>query len=87
MTLDHGRALGQLLVETVAALRDPSTPELSVTASVGMTHFFGTDTHYCHALKRADRAMYQAKRSGKNQLADHDALRPPENSLPINHVA
>ncbi len=39
---------------------------ISVTVSIGISWFSGTDSNYQAALKRADTALYEAKKNGKN---------------------
>lgn len=41
---------------------------VSVTVSIGVAAFTPADTSYEDTLKRADRALYQAKETGKNQV-------------------
>jgi diguanylate cyclase (GGDEF)-like protein len=38
------------------------------TISIGVTVFLPSDTHYEDAVKRADRALYQSKMMGRNQV-------------------
>lgn len=64
--------VGEALVNAVAEAFNPSA--LPVTASAGMTLFQETDMRFDQALKRADRAMYYAKSSGKNRLVDYAAF-------------
>lgn len=52
-------------------------PSIRITASAGVSVFFSDDTQYLQALNRADRAMYHAKRSGKNPAARHVVAGPP----------
>lgn len=47
--------------------RDP-TIQLRITASFGLTAFAGADHSYQDILERADRALYQAKNSGRNRV-------------------
>ena len=42
----------------------------SFTISAGLTQFHGTDTELCEILKRADDALYKAKKLGRNQLQE-----------------
>ncbi|RXM58309.1 hypothetical protein DP144_02575 [Clostridium tetani] len=41
---------------------------LKVTISFGVSHFLKSDNHYQEALVRADKALYNSKRSGRNQV-------------------
>ncbi len=66
--------LGRLIVQAVAATPQQSASPLAVTASVGMTVFQASDEHYSQAVRRADRAMYYSKCSGKNRVTDCQEL-------------
>ncbi|MCG9713698.1 GGDEF domain-containing protein [Shewanella insulae] len=53
------------------ALSALADDELLATISMGMTGISAGDTSYQDTLKRADKALYQAKANGKNQLIFH----------------
>ena len=42
--------------------------ELRVTASFGVASLAGSDSNFGDLLQRADNALYNAKRSGRNQV-------------------
>ena len=54
--------------DALSALDDD---ELTATISIGMTGIDSGDASYQDTLKRADKALYQAKANGKNQLIFH----------------
>ncbi|HET7775071.1 MAG TPA: diguanylate cyclase [Azospira sp.] len=65
-----GRALGDRLCKAVAAL--PAQVDghaIAYTVSVGVTEFRVGDHSFDAILARADAALYQAKRYGRNQVA------------------
>ncbi|MBU1690308.1 MAG: PAS domain S-box protein [Gammaproteobacteria bacterium] len=49
-----------------------STMKYRCTASIGVSLFFNYETSQGDILKRADMAMYQAKKSGRNSIRFHD---------------
>ena len=49
-------------------LRQFSDGGISVTASIGVTSMVPEDRSYEDTLKRADRALYEAKSMGKNRI-------------------
>ena len=51
---------------------------IKITCSIGLTKFFGDDTIES-ALKKADVALYAAKKSGRNQLKTCNELEPVYN--------
>jgi diguanylate cyclase len=66
MTLDAARKLSARLLERVRELSfDDVAPELKVTVSVGMAELARGESH-ADWLKRADRALYQAKSDGRD---------------------
>jgi GGDEF domain-containing protein len=47
----------------------PSSRDLSVTVSIGIADSTGTDPSPEGVLKKADQALYRAKRKGRNQVS------------------
>ena len=58
------------LEQRVASLLDAlaHTPGPAVTGSIGLTYVCGLDFAYDDCLRRADLALYQSKRQGKNRF-------------------
>ncbi|MBU0594981.1 MAG: PAS domain S-box protein [Gammaproteobacteria bacterium] len=50
-----------------------ATVEHHCSASVGVTLFFNYEASYSEILKKADMAMYQAKKAGRNLIRFHDS--------------
>ena len=66
-SLAHAEQLGKRLCEVVAALTmDDVAPGLRVTISVGVAETAVNDEGADNLLLRADAALYEAKRSGRN---------------------
>lgn len=66
-SLAHAEQLGKRLCEVVAALTmDDATPGLRATISVGAAEATANDGGADNLLLRADAALYEAKRSGRN---------------------
>jgi diguanylate cyclase (GGDEF)-like protein/PAS domain S-box-containing protein len=55
-----------VLANTVIAL--PEGQHIQITVSVGVTSFLAADSHIDDLLKRADLALYEAKKSGRNRV-------------------
>ena len=75
-------ASAQRLLRDVAALRLPCEQgELRLTTSIGLALAGPQDASPTHLLERADRALYEAKRLGRNRVASEDIacedLAPP----------
>lgn len=66
-TATHAIEVAERLRETVAALRIPGFPGLSVTASFGVAAASRDCLSVEELLARADGQLYAAKRSGRNQ--------------------
>lgn len=66
-SLAHAEQLGKRLCEVVAALTmDDIAPDLRVTISIGVAEAAANDESADDLLLRADAALYDAKRSGRN---------------------
>ncbi|TSE31251.1 Response regulator PleD [Tepidimonas charontis] len=65
---DGLRQLGERLRAAVQAQHWPHPVQLCITVSVGMTLSVPDDTPQ-RLYQRADAALYEAKRSGRNQCA------------------
>ncbi|HWQ80605.1 MAG TPA: diguanylate cyclase, partial [Anaerovoracaceae bacterium] len=58
---------GDKILNTVSSLRIPAGDEiLQPTLSVGISYFKDSDEDFSAVLKRADQAMYQSKKEGRN---------------------
>ena len=74
-TLDDARACATRLLGSVAGLSLPARPEVRVTISIGLSACLPGES--AHALLgRVDRALYQAKRDGRNRIAIGEARKP-----------
>jgi len=76
--VNHTREGEAVVRKVLAALRDPFVAAgrtLTITASAGMTWFDGGKSTSAELLTRADAALYEAKRAGRNtvRLADVEA--------------
>lgn len=75
-----GRAaigLAEALRSSLSCLRFPKCPSISVTCSFGVTEWKRGDT-IDSLLQRADFAMYEAKRAGRDRVVAIDALVPTD---------
>jgi diguanylate cyclase (GGDEF)-like protein len=66
---DATRIAEQLRVAIEDMRIDAEGTVLPVTASIGATQMASTDTKPEHLMQRADAALYEAKNSGRNQVA------------------
>ncbi|MDA8233869.1 MAG: sensor domain-containing diguanylate cyclase [Clostridia bacterium] len=60
---------------------DPSKPMVGVTVSVGVAGFPEDADNYADLVERADKALYQAKHTGKNKVCAYDCTlvkEPPD---------
>jgi diguanylate cyclase (GGDEF)-like protein len=68
------RRIAERLRETIAGLRlEAPLADLRVTVTIGLAEVEPLETSLAPALKRADAALYQGKRSGRNMVLDMDA--------------
>ena len=56
------------------AFVDAAGQAYAVTVSIGITHNLAGDTHIQELIERADKALYLAKRNGRNQVQSDSAL-------------
>jgi diguanylate cyclase (GGDEF)-like protein len=77
--LARAEQVAQRLRLSIAALRIP-TPlgELSFTVSIGLVEISAEDESFEQALKRADEALYDAKRRGRNMVVSRQAAEADE---------
>jgi len=69
--LEHALPLGQRILQRAEAsyvILDPATPPLRVTLSAGVACFPSHGGSVEEIIAAADRALYQAKESGRNQV-------------------
>ncbi|HHX61826.1 MAG TPA: GGDEF domain-containing protein, partial [Epulopiscium sp.] len=65
---EHIKGFGEKLLTEISLLKIPvGNRTVSVTMSMGFSYFKETDIDYNDVLKRADDAMYQSKKQGKNR--------------------
>lgn len=74
--LAHATAVGQKLLEALRAVSVGGG--LTCSASIGVTVFSDAGHSVDEMLSRADNAMYEAKKRGKNQLCVIDETRAPQ---------
>ncbi|RAM00542.1 hypothetical protein DO021_18360 [Desulfobacter hydrogenophilus] len=66
-SLENGVKVAESLRSKVEA--HSFTPVPQVTVSLGVSAFHKNDHAYCDALKRADVALYESKRTGRNRVS------------------
>ena len=80
--LSHVRAVAERLRRSIEDLRIPlkepvdGTGDLSVTLSLGIAMLEDREDSATHVLTRVDRALYSAKRSGRNVIVLADEVDP-----------
>jgi diguanylate cyclase (GGDEF)-like protein len=75
LLMDADRAAGIALGERLrAALAAADFRGVAVTASIGIATWRAGEGSIAHALDRADRALYAAKRAGRNRVLDEAAI-------------
>ncbi len=70
--IEGGKEAGQIAAKVVACIRplfDVAAPPLAVTASVGVATYEGAVQSAAEMLALADRALYRAKRLGRDRYA------------------
>lgn len=80
-TLPDGLRIAEALRQAIAALPMPALDGATVTASFGVTVHDPADSRFEMLLDRADRALYDAKRAGRDRVAyrlavDDEPARP-----------
>lgn len=74
--LAGARAVAERLRQAIADLRfDGSQAMLRVTVTIGLAEVLPLETGFEPALKRADAALYQGKRSGRNVVRERGAAK------------
>jgi diguanylate cyclase (GGDEF)-like protein len=58
----------RLRVEVSALALDELSPGLTITISLGVTELRPSDRSLDQLLRRADRALYEAKKQGRNRV-------------------
>ena len=67
--LEDATRVAERLREAVAAITVPESDGLTVTTSAGVATRHATMSHYTELVALADRALYDAKRRGRNQVS------------------
>lgn len=66
---EHIQGFSEKLLSGISSLKIPvGNQTIGITVSMGFSYFKDTDTDYNDVLKRADDAMYQSKKQGKNKV-------------------
>lgn len=90
-THEQAMEVAERLRGSIAAgtFRLPDGTTLEVTASIGVASMEPGDAAIEALLGRADQAMYQAKRSGRNAVRGHGSVRPHSSggAPPASHAA
>ncbi len=74
-SLEQARMIAERLRMCVAlALREAGTIGSGTTISGGLSELLSTDTSFEDVVKRADDALYRAKRSGRNQIVKDEVV-------------
>lgn len=75
---EAGRMIAERLRQAFEELRIAVWPELRVTASLGLSAVRGGETTLAPAIARADEALYEAKRRGRNMVVADAGQPEPE---------
>jgi diguanylate cyclase (GGDEF)-like protein len=67
--LEDAAAAAERLRTAVAGVSIEDHPDLSVTTSAGVAARHSTMSHYTGLVARADKALYEAKRLGRDRVA------------------
>jgi len=72
-TLVEAKAKAESLCEAIANIKtDVGDSDITVTVSIGVARLAAGDGTVAHAISRADRALYTAKRKGRNRVISAD---------------
>lgn len=67
---EHVQELGQKILDGIATIEIPIGSEVAkASVSIGFSYFHETDTAYSDVIERADEALYQSKKEGKNKVS------------------
>ena len=70
---EHDQILGKKILECVSSLHFKSeASHFRTSISIGSSWFHADDTTWRQVLKRADKALYHSKESGKNRYTSYD---------------
>jgi len=71
--LEEGKKLGERLRKKIEKIKFKGIPELRITVSIGIT-FYEPKKEFLEAVEEADKAMYQAKKLGKNRISIYQEI-------------
>jgi len=74
--LKRSHALAERIREGVMGMAiDTAKGPITITASIGVAQMSGTETEFAETLGRADKALYQAKKTGRNKVVSSPNLK------------
>ncbi|MCU4138102.1 MAG: GGDEF domain [Thermodesulfobacteria bacterium] len=71
--LEDGKKLGERLRKKIEKIKFKDIPGLRITVSIGIT-FYEPKKEFLEAVEEADKAMYQAKKLGKNRISIYQEI-------------
>jgi len=71
--LEDGKKLGERLRKKIEKIKFKDIPGLRITVSIGIT-FYEPKKEFLEAIEEADKAMYQAKKLGKNRISIYQEI-------------